>query len=47
MIAGKVINGLELLLYQGIDQLEIVLGKPLDRAGLAEHLRTVLAKAAR
>ena len=44
---GKVINGLELLLYQGIDQLEIVLGKPLDRAGLAEHLRTVLAKAAR
>jgi shikimate dehydrogenase len=42
-----VINGLELLLYQGIDQLEIVLGKPLDRVGLAEHLRTILAKAAR
>jgi shikimate dehydrogenase len=44
---GQVINGLELLLYQGIDQLEIVLGRPLDRAALASHLRPILEKAAR
>jgi len=44
---GRVLNGLELLLYQGIDQLEIVLGDALDKAGLATHLRMVLAKAAR
>jgi shikimate dehydrogenase len=44
---GTVLNGLELLLYQGIDQLEIVLGKPLDRTALAEHIRPLLRRAAR
>lgn len=44
---GNVLNGLELLLYQGIDQLQIVLDKPLDRAGLANHIRPLLRKAAR
>ena len=43
---GKVINGLELLLYQGIDQLEIVLGPTFDRVALAEHLRPILLRAA-
>jgi shikimate dehydrogenase len=44
---GTVLNGLELLLYQGIDQLEIVLDEKVDRAALARHLRAVLAKAAK
>jgi shikimate dehydrogenase len=44
---GSVINGLELLLYQGIDQLELVLGKTLDRAGLANHIRPLLRQASR
>lgn len=44
---GTVLNGLELLLYQGLDQLEIVLDKPLDRAGLAAHIRPFLRKASR
>ncbi|MSO16466.1 MAG: shikimate dehydrogenase [Candidatus Planktophila sp.] len=39
---GKVIGGLELLLYQGINQLELVLGESLDREKLATHLRTAL-----
>jgi len=39
---GKVIGGLELLLYQGIDQLELVLGKGLEREKLAAHLRSAL-----
>ena len=39
---GKVIGGLELLLYQGIDQLELVLGKRLEREKLAAHLRSAL-----
>jgi len=39
---GKVIGGLELLLYQGIDQLELVLGKSLEREKLAAHLRSAL-----
>jgi len=39
---GKVINGLELLLYQGIDQLELVLNQKLDREPLASHLRSIL-----
>lgn len=42
---GMVLNGLELLLYQGIDQLEIVFDKPLDRTGLANHIRPLLRKA--
>ena len=44
---GTVLNGLELLLYQGIDQLEIVLDEKVDRAALAQHLRAVLARAAK
>lgn len=44
---GQVLNGLELLLYQGIDQLEIVLNTSLDRALLAPHLRSILTKATR
>lgn len=44
---GQVINGLELLMYQGIDQLEIVLGSPVDRVALASHLRAILRTAAR
>ena len=44
---GKVLNGLELLLYQGIDQLEIVLNMEFDRHALANHLRAVLAKASK
>jgi shikimate dehydrogenase len=43
---GSVINGLELLLYQGIDQLEFVLGVPIERDALASHLRPILRKAA-
>jgi len=42
---GKVLNGLELLLYQGIDQLSLVLDSPFDRLALADHLRSVLQKA--
>lgn len=44
---GKVINGLELLLYQGIDQLEIVLNRKLERTALAQHLRPILNEAAK
>lgn len=44
---GVVINGLELLLYQGIDQLELALNRKLDRLGLATALRAVLKKAAK
>ena len=44
---GSVINGLELLLYQGIDQLELVLKRDLDHAKLSEHLRPILQKASR
>lgn len=44
---GKVVNGLELLLYQGIDQLEIVLDIAFDRHDLANHLRSILVKASK
>jgi len=44
---GTVINGLELLMYQGIDQLELALDRKLDRLALATHLRAVLKKAAK
>ena len=44
---GVVINGLELLLYQGIDQIEIVLEQKLDRESIAQQVRPILAKAAR
>ena len=43
---GKVINGIELLLYQGIDQLEIVLNQRFDKSELAHHLRPILTNAA-
>ncbi len=39
---GVVINGLELLLYQGIDQIEKVVGAIPNREDLAAHLRQVL-----
>jgi len=39
---AQVINGLELLIYQGIDQLEIILKQDLDRQPLAQHLRKAL-----
>lgn len=44
---GQVINGLELLLYQGIHQLEYALGRSLDEETLATYLRPILAAAAR
>ena len=37
------INGKELLLWQGIDQLERVVEVPFDRGLLAPHLRGLLA----
>ena len=44
---GTVINGLELLLYQGIQQLSLALNTELDELGLATHLRPILKKAIR
>jgi shikimate dehydrogenase len=44
---GDVINGLELLLYQGIEQLSLALGRELDTLALATHLRPILRKAAK
>ena len=44
---GQVINGLELLLYQGIQQLSLALDQELDELGLATHLRPILRKAIR
>lgn len=44
---GTVINGLEMLLYQGIAQLELVLDKSLDHAALASHIRPILQRAGR
>jgi shikimate dehydrogenase len=41
---GRVVNGKELLLWQGLDQLQLVLGRELDKQSLAEHLRPLLAK---
>jgi shikimate dehydrogenase len=40
--SGVVINGLELLLYQGIDQIEKTIGEISHRAELASHLRKVI-----
>jgi shikimate dehydrogenase len=42
---GQVISGLEMLLYQGIAQLELVLGHSLDHEALAQHLRPKLLNA--
>jgi shikimate dehydrogenase len=44
---GEVINGLELLLYQGIHQLSLVLNRQLDESALASHLRPLLKNAIR
>lgn len=44
---GTVINGLELLLYQGIAQLSLALNRDLDELALATHLRPILKKAIR
>jgi shikimate dehydrogenase len=41
---GLVLNGLELLLYQGIDQVEKVIGEISDRDVMAAHLRSTLAR---
>jgi shikimate dehydrogenase len=44
---GEVINGLELLLYQGIHQLALVLDQEIDESALANHIRPHLLKAIR
>ncbi|MEN9687845.1 MAG: hypothetical protein RL381_857 [Actinomycetota bacterium] len=44
---GMVISGLELLLYQGIDQLSLILPQISDRRALADHLRPMLLTASR
>jgi shikimate dehydrogenase len=44
---GTVINGAELLLYQGIQQLSLALNQELDELALATHLRPILRKAIR
>lgn len=41
---GRVINGKELLLWQGLDQLQLVIGKDLDKQALANQLRPLLAE---
>jgi shikimate dehydrogenase len=40
--SGVVINGLELLLYQGIDQVEKLIGEVPDREALATYLRKII-----
>lgn len=42
--SGKVINGKELLLWQGLDQLALVLPEEIDRLTLSQYLREVLAQ---
>ena len=42
---GTVINGSEMLLFQGIAQLGLVLGRELDSIALADHLRPLLKAA--
>ena len=42
---GEVISGLELLLYQAIAQLELVLARELDHEAMAAHLRPILLSA--
>jgi shikimate dehydrogenase len=44
---GTVINGVELLLYQGIQQLSLALNQSIDEIALATHLRPILRKAIR
>ena len=42
--SGKVINGKELLLSQGLDQLALVLTQDFNRETLSSHLREVLSQ---
>lgn len=42
--SGKVINGKELLLWQGLDQLALVLTQEIDRSSLSTRLRTILSQ---
>ena len=42
--SGKVIYGKELLLWQGLDQLALVLTEEFDRESLASHLREILSQ---
>jgi shikimate dehydrogenase len=42
--SGKVINGKELLLWQGLDQLELVLAQKIDRQSLSSILREILSQ---
>ena len=42
--SGKVINGKELLLWQGLDQLALVLTQNIEREILSSHLREVLSQ---
>ena len=39
---GEIISGVEMLLYQGIAQLELVLDRTLDQVAIAQHLRPIL-----
>lgn len=43
---GTVLSGLELLLYQAIAQLSLVLDQDFDHEAIATHLRPILLKAA-
>ena len=42
--SGKVINGKELLVWQGLDQLALVLSQEIDRDSISTHLREVLSQ---
>jgi shikimate dehydrogenase len=42
-MGGQVINGLELLIYQGIDQLSLLLKRDLNYEEISQHLRKTLA----
>ena len=42
--SGKVLNGKELLLWQGLDQLTLVLTQNIEREILSSHLREVLSQ---
>lgn len=44
---GEVISGIEMLLYQGIAQIQLALNQDLDQLALATHLRPILIKAVR
>ena len=44
---GEVLNGTELLMYQAIAQLKLVLNRSINELALATHLRPILGKAIR